>query len=87
MLEKLTLFGNNIGNAGCNAIATLLADPNCNFEHLYLARNAITAEGATTIANSLTNNNKLHTLYLYDNHMIKLLKSYSTIITVRPTIR
>ena len=45
MLEVLGLLGNNIGNAGCDAIATLLIDPNSNLEHLYLGNNAMTNQG------------------------------------------
>ena len=67
MLESLDLYANNIGNAGCDALATLLEDTNCNLRTLNLARNAINNEGATTIANSLINNNKLQKLYLYGN--------------------
>ena len=33
-LEQLYLYGNGIGNAGCNAIATLLSDPNSNINHI-----------------------------------------------------
>ena len=66
-LETLGLFDNIIGNAGCGAIATLLADPNCNLRILSLERNAINNEGATAIANSLTNNKQLQQLYLYGN--------------------
>ena len=68
MLEELRLVGNRIGNAGCDAIATLLTDPNCNLRILSLGDNTIHNEGAsTTIANSLTNNTKLQHLYLYNN--------------------
>ena len=67
MLETLDLRSNNIGNAGCDALAALLADPNCNLSTLDLGRNAIDNEGATTIANSLANNNKLQQLYLHNN--------------------
>ena len=67
MLEELDLAVNNIGNTGCDAIAALLEDPNCNLHTLYLNNNTIDNEGATTIANSLTNNNKLQKLYLYNN--------------------
>ena len=66
-LEELQLYGNNIGNAGCEALATLLADPNCNLSAIGLGNNAIDNEGATTIANSLTNNNQLQKLFLDDN--------------------
>ena len=67
MLEVLSLGANNIGNAGCDTIDTLLIDPNCNLRTLGLSRNAINNEGATAIANSLTNNNKLQQLYLHNN--------------------
>ena len=66
-LEELRLYGNNIGNAGCEALAALLSDPNSNLRMLSLAHNAIHNEGATTIANSLSNNNKLQKLYLKNN--------------------
>ena len=59
------MVDNNIGNAGCEAIATLLADPNCNLRYLNLRNNAITS--VNTIANSLMNNNKLQRLYLDHN--------------------
>jgi len=52
-LEELGLSDNRIGNGGCDAITTLLADPNCNLRYLSLADNDIDNEGATTIANSL----------------------------------
>ena len=67
MLEELDLYENNIGNVGCDAIATLLEDPNCDLRALQLASNAINNEGANTIANSLSNNNKLQNLYLHGN--------------------
>ena len=69
MLEELSLFGNNIGNVGCEAIAALLADPNCNLRYLSLGYNAFDNEGATTIANSLTTNNKLQKLLLDHNQI------------------
>ena len=68
MLEELNLGDNNIGNTGCDALATLLIeDPNSNMHTIDLEHNAINNEGATTIANSLTNNNKLQHLHLYGN--------------------
>ena len=67
MLEELSLYDNNIGNVGYDAIAALLADPNCNLRILNLGNNYIGNEGATTIANSLTINNKLQRLYLGNN--------------------
>ena len=41
MPEELRLLDNRIGNVGCNALATLLADPNCNLRLLSLGDNAI----------------------------------------------
>ena len=69
MLETLDLYENSIRNAGCDTIATLLIDPNCNLRVLHLGRNTIDNEGATTIANSLTTNNKLQRLYLRGNQI------------------
>ena len=66
-LERLYLYENRIGNAGCHAIATLLADTNCNLQLLNLNTNQIGNEGATVIADSLVNNTKLQTLYLRSN--------------------
>ena len=68
-LEGLSFYENNIGNAGCEVIAALLTDPNCNLRYLNLGLNFIGSEGATIIANSLTNNNKLQFLNLEDNQI------------------
>ena len=67
MLETLDLHLNRIRNVGCEALATLLTDPNCNLRILNLRYNAIGNEGLTAIENSLTNNNKLQKLYLAGN--------------------
>ena len=67
MLEKLALYGNRIGDAGCHAIATLLEHTSCNLKLLKLETNQIGNEGATAIANSLVNNTKLKWLYLGNN--------------------
>ena len=67
MLEKLILIGNRIGNAGCHALATLLADTNSNLQILDLETNQIGNGGAKAIANSLANNTKLQTLDLQSN--------------------
>ena len=53
LLEVLGLGDNDIGNDGCDTIATLLINPNCNLHALDLGENNITTEGAITIANSL----------------------------------
>jgi len=66
-LKNLYLYRNRIGNAACQAIATLLGDPNCNIRHFHLDNNQIGNEGATAIADTLVNNTKLKGLYLEGN--------------------
>ena len=71
-LEVLMLsnrMSDQIGNAGCEALATLLEDPNCNLNKLYLSGNgnSIDIRGTTSIANSLVNNTKLQFLSLHIN--------------------
>jgi len=66
-LENLYLHSNRIGNAGCHALATLLADINSNLQTLNLTTNNINNEGATAIADSLPNNTKLKSLFLRRN--------------------
>ena len=61
------MHSNRIGNAGCHALATLLVDTNCNIQTLDLEINQIGNEGATAIADSLTNNTKLKRLSLWNN--------------------
>jgi len=66
-LQELELYGNSIGNIGCEAIATLLSNPNCNLQKLSLSQKDIGDQGAITLANGLTNNIKLQKLDLGDN--------------------
>ena len=66
-LERLGLNNNRVSNAGCDALATLLRDPNCNLHTLYLGANAIDNVGANTLVNSLVNNTKLKALYINAN--------------------
>ena len=58
---------NRVGNGGCDTLATLLRDPNCNLHTLYLAGNVIDNEGAIALTNSLANNTKLKVLNLARN--------------------
>ena len=67
ILEHLALYGNRIGNVGCQALATLLEDPNCNIRELDLSDNVIQFEGAVALANSLATNTKLRKLDLSHN--------------------
>jgi len=52
-LEELSLHINRIGNDGCDAICTLLEDPNCTLQTILLGSNRITNEGAFAIVNFL----------------------------------
>jgi len=70
-LEKLDLGGNMFGLAGCEALATLLQDPNFSLHLLTLSANAnIDDSCATIIANSLIGNSKLKVLALQSNRSI-----------------
>ena len=66
-LEKLHLGTNYIGNVGCEALATLLEDSNCNIHTLNLVNNQIGTIGATYLASGLVSNTKLKHLDLADN--------------------
>jgi len=59
-LEKLDFSNNDIGNTGCETIATLLAFGYTS--RLCLSHNNIGNQGVTSLANSLMNNTKLDTL-------------------------
>ena len=47
VLEILDLDDNNIGDVGCETLATLLEDPNCNLRSLDFRHNQIGDAGAT----------------------------------------
>jgi len=66
-LEDLDLGRNRIGSVGCNALASLLRDPNNNLHTLDLSYNQIGDDGAVAIANSLATNTKLKTLLIHQN--------------------
>ena len=66
-LKTLNLVDNNIGNVGCDAIATLLEDPYCSLHHISLTTNNIGNEGVIAIANIFANNKKLKSLFLLNN--------------------
>jgi hypothetical protein len=61
------LSDNTIGNTGCEALATLLKDPNSNLQTLNVGMNTINLEGANILANALLNNTKLRDLFLNNN--------------------
>ena len=66
-LRHLDIRNNRIGNEGCQALATLLMDPNTRLNHLDLTDNGIGIEGVIAFANSLANNTILKKLYLANN--------------------
>ena len=70
-LQKLSLHDNMIGNAGCEALATLLEDPSCNLQDLDLSQNQIGNDGGNAIINSLASNTKLTNLNLSDDNQME----------------
>ena len=56
-----------IGDVGCEALATLLSDPNCNLHTLNVRDNDISVYGANALVKSLANNTKLKNLNLNNN--------------------
>ena len=70
-LRVLDLSNNNIGNLGCESLATLLQDPSSSLCTLALDRNSIGNKGAIHLANALKSNTKLAELHLDNNHDIK----------------
>ena len=79
-LENLYLIGNRVQNAGCEALATLLNDPNSNITTLQLQGNGIGNLGVIAIANSLANNTKLQSLYFDDNHINRRVEGVFCIV-------
>lgn len=66
-LQLMSLGHNRIGNDGCETLATLLEDPNCNITTLHVNSNNISNEGAFALANSFVNNTKLQDLDISSN--------------------
>lgn len=66
-LKRLDLGSNGIGNAGCEALATLLDDPNTKIRHLNMFGNSINDVGVIAITNVLVRNKQLQELILNDN--------------------
>jgi len=69
-LEKLELESNMIRSAGCEALATLIQDPDFNLVTLDLQNNLIDTTGAIAMAKALPNNRKLTGIYLDGNEDI-----------------
>eukprot|EP00581_Thalassiosira_minuscula_P012145 CAMPEP_0183713924 /NCGR_PEP_ID=MMETSP0737-20130205/8649_1 /TAXON_ID=385413 /ORGANISM="Thalassiosira miniscula, Strain CCMP1093" /LENGTH=367 /DNA_ID=CAMNT_0025942803 /DNA_START=177 /DNA_END=1277 /DNA_ORIENTATION=- len=69
-LEKLDFMDNMIGNAGCESLATLIEDPDCNLVTLDLQENSIGTDGAIAMAKVLPNNRKVKGIYLDGNENI-----------------
>ena len=70
-LKHLDLQDNNIRHVGCDALSTLLQDPECNsLHHVDLRNNLINDEGVLCIAEGLSKNKTLEELYLDENDNI-----------------
>lgn len=86
-LEDLDLGRNRIGSVGCNALASLLRDPNNNLHTLDLSYNQIGDDGAVAIANSLANNTKLKCIYLPNNSLgQKVMDIFSKVLCDKSSI-
>lgn len=87
-LKKICLSYNRIGNAGCEALGTLLRDPNCKFDELNLTDNNIHDEGVLAIVNGLSRNKHLQRLNLKRNNRIgrSMLDVFSRLLCNTPNI-
>jgi len=63
LLERVNLMNNNIGDTGCEALATLR-----NLTYLNIADNDITNEGMIAFANSISENSCLRKLNIEDDY-------------------
>ena len=79
-LEELNLRVNRIGNAGCEAFATLLDDLDCNLHTIHLGINGIGNEGATSLANALVRNNSLRKLNLLQDFGSSVQNVFSRVL-------
>jgi len=87
LISDLYLGRNRIGNAGGEAIATLLREPNNNFQYLDFSYNQIGDDGAVAIANSLANNTKLKCIYLPNNSLgQKVMDIFSKVLCDKSSI-
>jgi len=84
-LEILDLHHNRIGNVGCDLLAVLLVDQNCNLQALKVESNHIDNEGIATLANSLTNNTKLKHLGVSSNPITPSVKGFFSNLTCNTT--
>ena len=69
-VEKLNMAFNRIRRDSCDALATLLQDPNSTLRGLHLGDNNIDDVGIAVLANSLAKNTQLESLNLENNRMI-----------------
>jgi len=69
-LRYINLEKNNISGTGCNSLAAVLRDPNCNVIKLDLTSNQIDDRGAIILADALRGNSRLKRLILDRNHII-----------------
>ena len=80
-LRTLDLDSNGVTARGCQGLAALLENPNCNLEELNLYINNVGDEGALIFASALVSNRKLKTLGLGTNNGITVV-GWSSILKV-----
>ena len=65
----LHMEGNQIGDAGCAALAKLLKTEQCRLEQVFLGANGIEAKGATALATAVETMPCLQKIYLEGNNI------------------
>ena len=70
-LQKLSLYGNNIGKDGCTTLSTLLQEEASTLKYLNLENTGIGDDEAGILAISLKRNTKLEMLALQENNITK----------------
>ncbi|MQM05860.1 hypothetical protein Taro_038676 [Colocasia esculenta] len=66
-VTELNLGGNSVGREGCDALASLLADPRCCLQVLNLSKCHLGLAGLLHMLKTLSENESLEELYLADN--------------------
>ena len=72
-LEELSFRSNRIGNTGCEALATLLADPNCNLRDINLYNNDFDQSVEDIFLRSLCNKTSISDTYSSNHTLYQLL--------------
>ena len=72
-MKDFSFHSSGIGNAGCEAVVTLLADPNCNLQYLNLNNENIDESVDDIFIGSLCNKSSISDTYFSNHTLHKLL--------------